>query len=211
MYAFRLRAAALALTAAAGLSACTTPYGYSGVSLGVGNGYYGSSYGGYGYGYPDYGYGYGYPASSYRYSPFGWYDDYYYPGTGFYVYDSYRRPHRWTDAQRRYWTVRREQALTTTTTRPIVSQNWSGFSRDRVVRPNRIERSVSRPVRVERVSRPAGSDRSVDRVSRPARVDRSVERAETKSTVTARQERRSEIRASSATDRSDRKRGNREE
>ena len=59
---------------------------------------------GYGAGYPGYGYGAGYPGYGYGYAPYwGWYDDFYYPGTGYYVYDSYRRPHRWTDAQRRYW------------------------------------------------------------------------------------------------------------
>ena len=40
-------------------------------------------YGGYG------GYGYGSPY-------YGWNDGFYYPGTGYYVYDRDRRPHRWT-------------------------------------------------------------------------------------------------------------------
>ena len=41
MFAYPIRAAALTLAAAIGLSACTTPYGYSGVSVGYGNaGYY---------------------------------------------------------------------------------------------------------------------------------------------------------------------------
>ena len=198
MYAFPLRAAAVALAAAAGLSACTTPYGYGGVSMGVGNGYYDSSYGGYGYGYP--GYGYGYPAS-YGYSPYGWYDDYYYPGTGYYVYDSYRRPHRWTDAQRRYWTVRRQQAVSSTsTTRPIIRENWDGFRRERAVRSNRTEQSVSRssPVRIERSSHPARTERSVDRSER---------------ILTAREDRRSEARSSDKAEKEHpgRGRGNRDD
>ncbi|MBB4098451.1 hypothetical protein [Sphingomonas kyeonggiensis] len=37
----------------------------------------------------------------------GWYGDYYYPGTGYYVYDRYRARHRWNDVQRGYWEGRR--------------------------------------------------------------------------------------------------------
>jgi len=40
---------------------------------------------------------------------YGWYGNYYYPGWGVYVYDSYRRPHRWNDNQRRYWNDRRSR------------------------------------------------------------------------------------------------------
>ena len=97
-------------------------YPYSGVSVGVGYG------GGYGY----YGGGYGYGG---MYSPFGWYDDFYYPGTGFYVYDSYRRPHRWNDYQRRYWTQRTDSWRNTggrtwsrTDSRQSTQPNWSGFN-----------------------------------------------------------------------------------
>ena len=49
------------------------------------------------------GYGYG------GYDPFGWYGDYYYPGSGIYVYDRYRNRHRWNDDQRRYWQDRRSR------------------------------------------------------------------------------------------------------
>ena len=91
-------------------------YPYSGVSVGVGYG------GGYGY----YGGGYGYGG---MYSPFGWYDDFYYPGTGFYVYDSYRRPHVMSTTQRQYWTTRSPALRTTTTTRTRVQPNWTAFDR----------------------------------------------------------------------------------
>ena len=107
------------------------------------------SYGGYGgygggYGYAPYGglsVGVGY--GGYYGSPFGWYDDFYYPGTGIYVYDNYRRPHRWSDRQRTYWTQRsgtwhdrnsgtwdhnRRNYSSTTTTRST-RPNWSGFTR----------------------------------------------------------------------------------
>jgi hypothetical protein len=94
---FRLRAAAIALSAAA-VAGCTTydDYGYGGVSVGYGRGGYYDPY------YDDY---WGYYASS----PYwGWYGDYYYPGTGIYVYDRYRRPYRWNDDIRIYWTQRRD-------------------------------------------------------------------------------------------------------
>ena len=90
-------------------------YGRSGVSVSIGTGY-----GGYGYGSPYYG-GYGYN------SPFGWYNNYYYPGTGYYVYDRYRRPYSMTTTQRNYW-ASRSPALRTSGTRTAVRENWSGFS-----------------------------------------------------------------------------------
>jgi hypothetical protein len=52
-------------------------------------------YGGYGYS----GLSYGYASPGYGY---GWYDDYYYPGTGYYVYERSGARHRWNDSQRRY-------------------------------------------------------------------------------------------------------------
>ena len=206
MYAFRLRAAAVALVAGIGLAGCTTPYGYNGVSVGVGNGgYYDPYYGGYGYGggypaygygagygygsgYPGYGYGAGYPGYGYGYAPWGWYDNFYYPGTGYYVYDSYRRPHRWTDAQRRYWESRRSRGLTVEAFRKAIEakqQNWTEFEagptatteqvrtqdgqrvrveRERAVRPERV-------IRTERVQRTARTPQA-ERVNRAERVER---------------------------------------
>jgi hypothetical protein len=37
----------------------------------------------------------------------GWYGDYYYPGTGVYVYDRDRHRSAWTAEQRGYWEARR--------------------------------------------------------------------------------------------------------
>ncbi len=131
MFASRFRAAGLAVAATLGLSACTTygGLGYggygSGVSVGIGNagydrycdpygyspyGYRSSRYGyspySYGYGYSPYGYGsrYGYAGAGCG----GWYDGFYYPGHGYYVYNPYGQRYRWSDEQRRYW-ERREQ------------------------------------------------------------------------------------------------------
>jgi len=134
----RTRVALLA-AAAATLGGCAD-YGYgsySGLSLGLGYGGGWGGYGGYDYGYNPYVYGYGYSPFDYGgwYGDpyFGWYGGGYYPGTGIYVYDSYRHPHRWNDQQQRYWT-RRQQSVTTTATtrnyqRPQFHENWSGFSR----------------------------------------------------------------------------------
>ena len=78
--------AALAATAAAlGLNGCVTDdYGYGRVGVGYGSGYYSGPY-------------------------YGWYDDFYYPGTGYYVYDRNGRRQRWNDRQRRYWEGRRAE------------------------------------------------------------------------------------------------------
>lgn len=72
------------------LGGCTEGYGYGGVNVGYGSGYY----------YDDYPYG--------PYAPYGWYDDYYYPGNGYWLYDRGGARHRWSDRQRRYWEQRRE-------------------------------------------------------------------------------------------------------
>ena len=66
-------------------------------------------YGGLGVGV-GYGNGYGYG-----------YDD------GYYVYDSYRRPHRWSDAQRRYWESRRQGTQTSRRGTTGILQNWVDF------------------------------------------------------------------------------------
>jgi hypothetical protein len=237
MYAYRLRIAALAAVAAVGLAACTTPYGYGGVS--VGNGYYGSNYGyggdygyGYGAGYPGYGYGYGagYPGYALGYAPYwGWYDGFYYPGTGYYVYDAYRRPHRWNDAQRRHWTECRERALSSSNDgqRVVIRENWNDFSRNRsAVRPTRVNRNDDRTVRIERGTRPVRVERNVatervergtrpvrvergvatervERGNRPERIERSAVRSETRNNATAREQRRAEASAARVQPRSE--------
>lgn len=124
-------------------------YGY-----GVGYGGYGGYYG---YGSPYYGYGYGSPYYG-GYEPFGWYDDFYYPGTGYYVYDTYRRPHVMTSTQRAYWSSR-SPSLRTTTTRTVVRPNWSGFERRSTMREERQQ------TRDER--RQAREQRRQDRFDRP--------------------------------------------
>ena len=156
MRALHLRTAAVLLAAGIGLGGCATysPFGYgNGVSVSYGDRYYDPYYSGYGAGY----------------APYGWYDGYYYPGAGYYVYDQYRNPYYWNDYQRRYWTVRQKD--------PSVREVWTDFARRHAtrsgttsqtqsvttnraerIRANRVERV--RTSRVERSeSRPSLSDR----------------------------------------------------
>jgi hypothetical protein len=162
MSAFQIRTAVLTAAAAIGLSACMSPYGYGGVGVGYGSGYGGGYYDG--YGYPGYAGGYGY-------EPYwGWYDGYYYPGTGYYVYDRWRRPHRWDDDHRRHWEGRRANAMSSSEFRRqmearrdrIDQQNWSAFEQ-RPTKVQRVQRRDDRSQRIERsnrVQRERSSNRS---------------------------------------------------
>jgi hypothetical protein len=115
--------AAMGLAGALALGGCYDDgYGYGGVS--VGTGYYGG-----GYYDPYYGSGY-YPGG------YGWYDGFYYPGSGYYVYDRGGRRQRWTDTQRRYWEARRGDRRPdgqwqggAGRPRPDGSGNWQGRPR----------------------------------------------------------------------------------
>ena len=126
----RIKAALVALAASAGLSACASygsPYGGSSIGIGVG---YGSQYGygsGYGYGSP-YGYGYGSPYYGYaRYPYFGWYDGFYYPGAGYWVYDPYGRQYRITSRQSHYWSNMLKKFREERGSDAAVTQNFAGF------------------------------------------------------------------------------------
>jgi len=80
----RFIVAGLVLTAGLGVSACVDD-GYGG-GVAVGYNDWDPYYGGF------------------RADPYwGWYGDYYYPGTGYYVYDHSNRRTRWNDTQRGYW------------------------------------------------------------------------------------------------------------
>jgi hypothetical protein len=78
-------------------------------------------YGAYPY---DYGYG-GVGYSAAWGDPYwGWYGDYYYPGTGIYIYDVHHRRMAWGDDQRRYWEGRRQSWHGPNGS---VRTNWRGF------------------------------------------------------------------------------------
>ena len=98
-----LRIAALG-AAGVTLSGCTYDLGLGYASDGYGTGYYDCDpYGGFdnyydcdnGYGFSNIGYG------------GGWYDNYWYPGHGFFLFDSYGRRFAMRDNHRRYWGERR--------------------------------------------------------------------------------------------------------
>ena len=215
MLAPRLRSALILLTASVGLTGCAYgPYGnqgYGGVSVGYGNGYgaygspyYGGGYGspyygaGYGYGSPYYGSGYGYgsPYYGYGYQPsyYGWHNDYYYPGTGAYVYGRDGRRWEWSPSQRRYWESRRVANVTP-------RENWDGFRRERT----QVQQVVSSPVRTRVVNdRRATNDRREAAIQRHAeRSQARTERVQTRRATQA--DARAERRDSSETKASDRR------
>lgn len=106
----------LLAAATLGLSGCAMYDGFGGASIGYDDGYnddgyYDNGYSGDPY-YDSYGDGY-----------YGWYDGFYYPGTGYYVYDRGGSRHRWSDRHRGYWESRRG--------REERRENWSSYRPDR--------------------------------------------------------------------------------
>jgi hypothetical protein len=172
MRALHLRTAAVLLAAGVGLGGCATysPFGYgNGVSIGYGNGYNDPYYGGYGSRYAA------------GYAPYGWYDGYYYPGAGYYVYDRYRNPYYWDDRHRGYWTVRRKD--------PSVREVWTDFARRHAtgsgtttqmqrVTTNNVERI--RTNQAERVSSERAERRSGSRGSLSDQIRSRIERRRAK-------------------------------
>lgn len=158
----------LLVAATAALGACSTYGGYGSTRVGVGVGY---SSGGY---YP-------YGRSYSRYPYYGWYDGYYYPGTGYYIYDRHGARHRWSDRHRRHWEARRGDRRG--------GENWSGYRDD----GRRADRDRGRGEWRNRDQRGDGDRRGWQRgsgreapvagsrpqVRQPApRVDRSPQRSE---------------------------------
>jgi hypothetical protein len=176
----RIRTALVVLAASAGLGACTNFGPYGGVGVGVGSGYgsYGSPYGyGYGYGDPYYGSYYN------RYPTYGWYDGFYYPGRGYWVYDPGGQAHPINEKQKSYWAnilakVREARGATATAE---TRENWSGFS---------TQGKVAAPISVE-------STAQADKPSRRQIVQaRRQERLERQQSVVESQPARSESRSS---------------
>lgn len=126
----------------AALAGCDENYGYGGPAVGYGPGPGGpGAYGDYGPGpgpgagydgyYDGYYGGYGDPYSSAGYPGyFGWYGGFYYPGSGIYVYDRYRRPYRWNGNQQHYWSGQRRAYGSQGDGRNLRGNpNWGGFNR----------------------------------------------------------------------------------
>lgn len=130
MFVTPLRAAALAAAVVA-LAGCTSYDRYGG----------GPRYAG-GY-YSD---GYGQSGGRYQQPSYGWYGDYYYPGTGVHVYDRDRRAHRWNNSQQRYWEARREIRQD----RRAARADWRDFDRREARRDRRDYRRDRRDDRRDR-------------------------------------------------------------
>jgi hypothetical protein len=211
MFAPRIRNTLILLAASVGLSGCASYLGPNGgVSAGYGNYGYGDPYGygygdpygrygygsrtGYGYGDPygrygsRYGYGYGSPYG-YGYSPFGWYGGYYYPGTGYYVYDREQRRHPWSDIQRQYWETQRARSGNTVQT----TENWSGFRTQAVKDGQRVRNRSMLPQGVVTQRQEQVAAAREERRSQ-IRVQRQQERSE------ARESRRGPIRVNQRKD-----------
>ena len=95
----RIGFALLAAAASASLSACAGGYYGSGVAVGFGYDYpFYDPAACWNSGWNDYGW-----AGPYC----GWYDGYFYPGSGIYVYDRAHHAHLWSDAERAYWNEKR--------------------------------------------------------------------------------------------------------
>jgi hypothetical protein len=93
--------ALLAAGIAVSLGGCATDgvYAGGGVGLGYNDAFYDPSTC-WNYGFSDFGYG----------GPYcGWYDGFFYPGSGIYVYGRDRQPHIWSDGQMSHWSQQREQ------------------------------------------------------------------------------------------------------
>lgn len=133
MLSHRVRALVVGAIGSLALSGCAGIYG-------------GAGYGG--FGYNNYGYeGFGSPYGSGNYrSSYGWYNGYYYPGTGYYVYDSNRRSYRWNDSQRRYWEGRRDPRVD----QRRVRANWRDFRNQRVQERRQDRRDDRRDRRRDR-------------------------------------------------------------
>lgn len=168
----RIRTALVVLAASAGLGACTNFGPFGGVGVGVGSGY-----GGYGYDSP-YGYGYGSPYGSYynQYPTYGWYDGYYYPGRGYWVYDPDGQPRPISDKQKSYWAgvLAKVREARGTTATAETKENWSGFS---------TQGKVAAPVTAgatAQVDEP--SRRQIIQARRQQRLERQQSQTETRQT-----------------------------
>lgn len=192
----RFKSALVALAASAALGACTSYGPYGGTSVGVGVGY-GSPYGyGYGYGSP-YGYGYGSPYYA-GYPYYGWYDGFYYPGAGYWMYDGWGHHYPITKKHSDYWSNMLERARKNDTNfaKAQVQENWSGFTAGAKA-PTTTEQRRSLDTIRQRISAQAKAERSVAQPrsieQRQLRVER--QRQQTSERQQVRAERQQQVRS----------------
>lgn len=162
----RVRTIAVAALAPALLGGCMMSDGlYGGMSVGAGD-----------YGYEPYGYPYGYdPYGGYYGGPaYGWYDNYYYPGNGIYVYDRGGRAYRMRDKDRAYWEARREARAERREDRAErrLERREDRIERREARAERRLERQAANPAAIERREARRSADGTFGRGAQ-----RAVERA----------------------------------
>lgn len=139
--------AALLVAASAGLSGCVYDVG-----LGfAGDGYHDDDYGCDPYGGYDayYNCDYGHAFSNIGFGG-GWYDNYYYPGHGIFLFDIAGRPYPMREQYRRYWSERRHQWYRSHRGRDLGRSRYEGHDTDYKDNP--------------RYERPGSPDRREDRM-----------------------------------------------
>lgn len=182
----RIRAALVVLTASAGLAGCANLGPYGGIGVGVGNPYGYGSYGNDPY-YSGYGYSSGY-GSGYGYNPYGWYDGYYYPGTGYWVYDPDGNPRPITERQSSYWgsvikKIREARGVEGTAQ---AKPNWSGFRQRGQVPVETVTRVDAGGTATATADQ--GSLRQISEARRQARIERQQVQAQREQVRSERQE-----------------------
>lgn len=186
----RLRTALAVLAASAGLAGCTNFGPYGGIGVGVGSGYGG--YGGYGYD-PYYGSGYGYAPY------YGWYNGFYYPGAGYWVYDPNRNRREMTPEERAYWRARFQSRFGN----GAPKENWEGFGT--IARNSSLAKPAVSPSATAVGQADERSLRQISEARRQrqeaVRAERQQARSERQETIRQQvQERREARRASKPTD-----------
>ena len=124
--------AALLFGAGAGLSGCVYDVGLGFAS----DGYYGDVYACDPYGAYDayYNCDYGQAFSNIGFDG-GWYDNYYYPGYGIFLFDTFGRRYPMREQYRRYWGERRHNWYREHGVRDLGSNRYGGRERDYKGRP----------------------------------------------------------------------------
>ncbi|MFN3620292.1 hypothetical protein [Sphingorhabdus sp.] len=153
--------AAILITTGAGLSGCVYDVGLGFAS----DGYYDAGYGCDPYGgydaYYDCDYGQGFANIGFG---GGWYDNYYYPGYGFFVFDNVGRRYPMRDHHRRYWGEKRQYHYREHRRRDRDGRRYGGRERDYTndavagVRNGDDRREARRERRTDRNGQWRGSD-----------------------------------------------------
>jgi hypothetical protein len=177
-----MRIATIGLLAAASLGLGGCAYNGLGVGVGYGSGY-GDPYGYSGYGYDPYGYRSAYynPYGYSRYgSPYGWYNGFYYPGSGWYVWDRDGNRREITREEKRYFDrAAASFADKIRQSRGLPPANGTVSTQSQTVGSATVDRPVvrQRAIRVDQRSTRAASAERVRTTQTERRSERAAERA----------------------------------